>query len=647
MNKFIALILVFSFSVFSFAREKNKIVSKPKRNQTSSISPNYEHRYQGENSDMKVLISNSSTIGKQAWNVGSQSSPPAETLGIEYKVSSFEHMYGAGIWVGGKIDTSVVGNMQEGIKVVSTGYEGNGAIQELFPGSLLEDKIWVVTDTVKPEGWDEYWNFPFKKVSDEDFYVRYRDYGTGTNVANHIPMNVEVIQKTFSWSDEYASGIMPVDLRIINRGNRPITEAYVGYFLDGDVGQITTPTYYEDNYSGYISDLRLGYIHNPIAKKASPIGCALIHPSILVDSLRYTYQWLDFTTNNIQDDNDAERYDNLMARGTVVNGQSSQISQLSDTRFILSFGPFTINPNDTINVVFSILSGDNVEHLKSNAKKAIEIYRLGYKLPFVPPSPKLKADVGDKKIRLIWNRDPLSAWDDSNNVANHDSIRNPHGNDTTGGFVFEGFRIYRSIDPSDRPPLESFTLLRQVDEIDEFEFNTGIETTYVDDDLMRGNTYWYSVTSFSIPNEFIQGQDTSLDTVRTLPTESSIRENCVKVVVPFTPAEKPNQVMVVPNPYRVDESYTFENGGWEGKTENWNENKRMIRFIHTPKKCTIKIFSLAGDLVDEIYHNDPENGYVDWELLSQSNRAIASGIYVFTVESDEFETQVGKFVIIR
>jgi hypothetical protein len=109
---------------------------------------------------------------------------------------------------------------------------------------------------------------------------------------------------------------------------------------------------------------------------------------------------------------------------------------------------------------------------------------------------------------------------------------------------------------------------------------------------------------------------------------------------------KLNEVLVVPNPYRVDRDYTFESGGWEGRARDWNENRRLLKFIHLPVKCTIRVFTLAGDLVTTISHDDPVRGEESWNLLSDSNRAIASGVYVFTVESD-LGRQIGKFVLIR
>jgi hypothetical protein len=78
------------------------------------------------------------------------------------------------------------------------------------------------------------------------------------------------------------------------------------------------------------------------------------------------------------------------------------------------------------------------------------------------------------------------------------------------------------------------------------------------------------------------------------------------------------------------------------------EQDRRIQFINLPAQCQIKIFSLAGDLVNTINHADPSKGYEDWNLTSMIGQAIASGIYLFTVEDQvNGNVQVGKFVIIK
>ncbi|NIR64170.1 MAG: hypothetical protein GWN00_11325, partial [Aliifodinibius sp.] len=59
-------------------------------------------------------------------------------------------------------------------------------------------------------------------------------------------------------------------------------------------------------------------------------------------------------------------------------------------------------------------------------------------------------------------------------------------------------------------------------------------------------------------------------------------------------------------------------------------------------------YTLAGDLVQTLQHNDPVQGYEEWNLTSDVGQAIASGIYLFTVENDETgEVQTGKFVVIK
>jgi hypothetical protein len=174
---------------------------------------------------------------------------------------------------------------------------------------------------------------------------------------------------------------------------------------------------------------------------------------------------------------------------------------------------------------------------------------------------------------------------------------------------------------------------------------------FVDSNLVLGKKYWYAVTSFTIPDRIILAQQTSsgtarYDTVLTAGSESSFDENKVSEMLNFAPSHRNGEVLVVPNPYRVDDDYTFENGGWEGRGRTWTENSRKIKFIHLPQRCTIRVFTLTGELVVTLEHNDPIDGDLDWNLLSASNRALASGLYVFTVDS-EFGQQIGKFVLIR
>ncbi|MCK4574166.1 MAG: hypothetical protein KAU36_07330, partial [candidate division Zixibacteria bacterium] len=69
-----------------------------------------------------------------------------------------------------------------------------------------------------------------------------------------------------------------------------------------------------------------------------------------------------------------------------------------------------------------------------------------------------------------------------------------------------------------------------------------------------------------------------------------------------------------------------------------------------PPVCTIKIFTIDGDLVREIEHNfepsHPLASHDTWDVITRNTQKPVSGLYYWTVESPDRETQVGKLVII-
>ena len=81
-----------------------------------------------------------------------------------------------------------------------------------------------------------------------------------------------------------------------------------------------------------------------------------------------------------------------------------------------------------------------------------------------------------------------------------------------------------------------------------------------------------------------------------------------------------------------------------------DERVNRIHFTNLPQKCTIRIFSIDGDLIREIYHDFPpdypESMHDEWDLITRNTQAVASGIYYYSVES-EFGNQIGKLVIIK
>lgn len=87
-------------------------------------------------------------------------------------------------------------------------------------------------------------------------------------------------------------------------------------------------------------------------------------------------------------------------------------------------------------------------------------------------------------------------------------------------------------------------------------------------------------------------------------------------------------IAVVPNPYRAQAIWEPKSGFASGRGE------RRVQFINLPPKCTIKIFTITGELVDTIYHNKTFwDGSETWDLLNKENMEIAYGVYIWYVDA--------------
>ena len=509
----------------------------------------------------------------------------------------------------------------------------------------------------------------YAAVSDHDVYCSATDTFAVPVLSNHSAMGIKIWQRSYAWQGKLTEAILPFEYYFVNVGRSTIRDVYVGWTADMDVGRLNVSQDVTNNYAAYIPELRTAYIHNAIDRGATPLGVTVLGTSRPLNELTYTFQWY---VQNANPTTDSLQYGwmNCEAFSPECIKPNQPPTTPDDARVFFSFGPFTeMKPGDTLKIVVALVSGYGVEEgvnpLVENAKTALKLYNANWRTPVQPVSPCLEIIPGFKKNMLKWGRnasclptqtgiDPMSIWDDDNKTVDsyppdHWRRVNPPPGHVTGGRVFEGYRVYRSEDPGGT--LSSFTLVKQFDLDDEFPYNQGLDTVFVDSNLVRGKRYWYAVTSYGIPDRTINVSSPSpgvvlYDTLYTSNPESPIEANAQSIDLAFSPSDRLGDVLVVPNPYRVDQDYTAENGGWEGRGREWTENNRKIKFIHLPPKCTIRVFTLTGDLVTTLEHEDPTRGELDWDLLSQSYRALASGVYIFTVEST-MGRQVGKFVLIR
>jgi hypothetical protein len=162
------------------------------------------------------------------------------------------------------------------------------------------------------------------------------------------------------------------------------------------------------------------------------------------------------------------------------------------------------------------------------------------------------------------------------------------------------------------------------------------------DNLNQGVPYYFAVTAFN-KGSFHR----VISVMESSPTANAVREYALPSAETVE-AEGLN-VIVYPNPYRIDAGYArvgYENRD-RSKSVEW---ARKIHFGNLPPICTIRIYTVDGDLVREIKHFYPNGGpgsqHEEWNVISRNTQAITTGIYIWSVRSAMGE-QLGKLVIIK
>ncbi len=99
---------------------------------------------------------------------------------------------------------------------------------------------------------------------------------------------------------------------------------------------------------------------------------------------------------------------------------------------------------------------------------------------------------------------------------------------------------------------------------------------------------------------------------------------------------------VVPNPYVAAASFEPQRFAVMGRGE------RKIEFRNLPANCTIRIYTLNGELVQTLRHDgNINNGVVEWNLRNSDQLEVAPGLYIYHVDGGETGTYIGKFAIIK
>lgn len=632
----------------------------------------------------KDLVTNVGIIGLAVTNLGyvgnglnNQNQPSCE-----YPLRSHvEHLFLGGLWVGA-VDANGRVRVTTGAQDAAS-LEAGDEIREFWDSEETDEQVQIWSNSQNSDRYDP------RALATQHFQCVFVDYPPASYTGRHRPLGLKVILRALAWGSPYADDFVILDYAIVNISDGELRDVYVGFWNDTTVGntQITNPydsqaavrwDYYDDvngawGPAEWVPDpatqtpagdphVWMMYERDDDGEEGmatSWVGTRLLgaspavqppagRPPVSYNSWRFRGVPAQDSSYVVGTEERIGKYQ-LMGNGDFDVGetQAEDFRPPSDWIGLMSTGPFPVfAANDTIHVTFAIACGPDSLGLLANSKVAQVAYEQGFTIPGGPPSPRLDVAFDNNRAILSW------APGDSVGVVPpgtepvvlppDDPRRSPehHVSTITGKPDFQGYRIYRyQGETISSDPYRLATMVAEFDRIDGIGFDTGLppldaqgRRVLVDDHLLDGFPYWYSVVSFSAP-----------DLEEGLPEfQSGFNENAwlgFPGSAPATPEDK-RAIGVYPNPYRAGSLFDSPRGEVELGRKIW--------FTGLPARCQIQVFNLAGHLVKTLDHDDPVSGTEPWDILSEPVRAIATGLYVYVVEDlATGEIQRGKLVIIK
>ncbi len=114
-------------------------------------------------------------------------------------------------------------------------------------------------------------------------------------------------------------------------------------------------------------------------------------------------------------------------------------------------------------------------------------------------------------------------------------------------------------------------------------------------------------------------------------------------VDPVLASSRMDKITVVPNPY-IGLSDIEPTNRLPGATRG----ERRIYFDHLPSRCTIRIFTINGDLVHILEHDSGmDNAREYWNLLNRDGFSVAYGVYVAHIDAPGIGEKILKFALIK
>ena len=325
---------------------------------------------------------------------------------------------------------------------------------------------------------------------------------------------------------------------------------------------------------------------------------------------------------------------------------------------LMSFGPYDLEVGESIEILYGYVVGMmNRERIVAGGEENIRKIPLddsytypGSTLDSLWTYAKLGLDSlyasYDAAVELIYNNfqpvavPPATIGEKGNTLLVDDTkigqitvsfepLPETYIDPISQQFDVAGYRIYRSKYSYIGP----WELLIDIPQESVEQYVSEGLISYTDEDFMEGTIgggVFYTVTSYDT-----EGLESA-----------KISYNRYAVFPPVAPGPADGTgTYVVPNPFRIVSDLPG------------TRDDDRITFVNVPAKCKIRIYTLAGDLVRELDHDDGSGQHswgstvnADYQLTKYLKKC-APGVYVYQVESQvagyKGESFIGKLAIIR
>ena len=499
--------------------------------------------------------------------------------------------------------------------------------------------------------------------SQQDSYCVYSD-STNWRYYNNDEadklLDMRVHQSIYTWGVPGADKFIVLNFEFENTSDRPYEDFYFNFYSDLDIGGISNDAReWADDCIEFDKDRELVYFYDSDEYsddwgEANPFLAGITFLETPNDMGITDWHWIDVTIDEVAVNSaywDSVSY-NLMRSDTSYFHEHPDLKvsdyfHLGDnpidgahyddpntTRIedddgnllggamvaYICNGPVTIQPQESVSYMVGLIVADTKDEMIEINEQLWSYYYDDFNIATVP-SPSIVAEASDRAVTINWdNRLDVEYINPINNT-----------ND------LEGYLIYRTTDQT----LTNWTVLDTIPmqfKDDSLVVDKAYE--YTDNAVFNGFNYFYNISAYRM------GLTGNLEESIRLSDLNNIenQENAIAIVPmtkPATTKDDIDAIKVVPNPYVVSASWDEARIG----NSPFGEPIRNLAFTHLPSPCTIRIYTVDGDLVKTIDHHD-NSGREEWNLLTSENRPVVSGIYFYHVDS-EIGEKLGRFAIIR